>query len=307
MNILITAGDVAGCSPALAAALIEDRKPEETLTFVGPASLRGFLLDRLGAHRLGSGVEWVEVGQVEREQIFSAQPTETTGENANRSLQRALELCQPGENSLLTLPLSKAVVQSAGYDDFVGHTERLEAFFDTDGVMTFFGDTMNVTLLTRHCPVDGISEVLNQNLVERTVRQVNEFYEKTYDGDFKFALLGLNPHAGEDGRIGTEDQTVLAPAVSTLRSDGIPIDGPHPADSFVPVHGGDVNLIFACYHDQGLVAFKQNHFFDGVHATLGLPIRRVSPDHGVALEGVKNGTVNPESALNCLQWLRDYR
>ncbi|MFB6226797.1 MAG: 4-hydroxythreonine-4-phosphate dehydrogenase PdxA, partial [bacterium] len=198
MNILITAGDVAGCSPALAAALIEDRKPEETLTFVGPASLRGFLLDRLGAHRLGSGVEWVEVGQVEREQIFSAQPTETTGE------------------------------------------------IDTDGVMTFFGDTMNVTLLTRHCPVDGISEVLNQNLVERTVRQVNEFYEKTYDGDFKFALLGLNPHAGEDGRIGTEDQTVLAPAVSTLRSDGIPIDGPHPADSFVPVHGGDVNLIFAC-------------------------------------------------------------
>lgn len=305
MNTIVTVGDVAGCSPLLAAALIEERNDDEVLTVCGPASLHGFLLDHLEQHQFGPGVDWVEVGSIDRDRILSGEPDEETGELAYRSLEQALELCQPGGNSLLTLPLSKAVVQSAGHENFLGHTERLEAYFDTDGVMTFFGDTMNVALLTRHIPVSQVPELLDEESVTRTVRTVHRFYQ-TSGRDPSFGLLGLNPHAGEDGKIGTEDSQILEPAVKSLRADGIDIDGPFPADSFVPVRRDSVDLIFACYHDQGLVPFKQNHFFDGVHATLGLPVPRVSPDHGVALQAVKKNSIDPESALNCLRWLRDH-
>lgn len=306
MNTLVTVGDPAGCSPVLAAELIEACDEDEILTFVGPASLRGFLLDYLEQNRLGDNVKWVEVGSLDRDRILSAEPNLDTGEVAFRSLRQALELCRPGEDALLTLPLSKAVVQSAGHGDFVGHTEELEAHFDTDGVMTFFGETLNVALITRHIPLREVPDVLTQEKVEWTVRAVHDFYERSGTEDPALALLGLNPHAGEDGKIGTEDETVLKPAVETLRADNIDIEGPYPADSFLPVQGDTVDCLFACYHDQGLVPFKQNHFFDGVHATLGLPVPRVSPDHGVALAAVQDDSINPESTLNCLRWLREH-
>lgn len=306
MNVFVTVGDLAGCSPLLAASLIEERREGETLTFFGPSSLHGFLLEYLDRNRFGRGIEWVEVGSVERDRILSAEPDADTGALAYRSLEEALELSRPGETALLTLPLAKSIVQSAGHDTFRGHTEELEAYFGTDGVMTFFGDTLNVALLTRHIPLREVPDALDETRVEETVRAVQDFYEATGQPEPSFALLGLNPHAGEDGKIGREDEEVLKPAVQALRSDGVNIEGPYPADSFLPVHGGSVDLIFACYHDQGLVPFKQNHFFDGVHATLGLPVMRVSPDHGVALQGVRNDEVNPESTLNCLRWLREH-
>lgn len=306
MNTIVTLGDPAGCSPVLAARLIEVCGDDEVLTFVGPTSVRGFLLDHLERTHLGDNVNWVECGSLPRDRVLSAEPNADTGESAYESLQQALELSQPGETSLLTLPLSKATVQSAGYEDFVGHTEELESYFDTDGVMTFFGETLNVALITRHIPLRDVPEVLNKSKVEWTVRSVYDFFRQSGTEDPSLAILGLNPHAGEDGKIGTEDRDVLEPAIQALRKDGIDVEGPYPADSFLPVHGDSVDCLFACYHDQGLVPFKQNHFFDGVHATLGLPVPRVSPDHGVALGAVENDSINSESTLNCLRWLREH-
>jgi 4-hydroxythreonine-4-phosphate dehydrogenase len=219
------------------------------------------------------------------------------------SLKGALELSDKLDNcSLLTLPLSKAGVQASGEAGFLGHTEFLENYWSVPGVMSFFGEEFNVALLTRHCPIDDVSSLLRPEKIIETINTCRRFFERRFPP--KFALLGLNPHAGEEGLLGVEEEEVLRPAMEKLRSEGLDIIGPFPADSFLPVSGGDVDMIFSCYHDQGLVPFKQLHFFTGIQATLGLPIPRVSPDHGTAASIAGTGQVDPRSTINCLRWLR---
>lgn len=304
-KFLVTCGDVAGSSPWLLKELVEDRSAKESMVILGPASLRGFLLEKSGKPHLDSRIEWIETGNVESSEVISGEPTAKTGEVAYRAVKRALKLSRRDVDGLLTLPLSKAAVKQGGYDTFVGHTEMLEDHFDTRGTMTFFGDSMTVALVTRHCSIARIPSEISREKIMITIRTVADFFRDNRGLDPSIALLGLNPHAGEDGRMGTEDRDLLEPAITDLRSEGFNVEGPYPADSFIPVHGESVDVIVACYHDQGLVPFKQNHFFDGVHSTLGLPILRVSPDHGIAAEQASNGEVDPRSTLNCLKWLRE--
>jgi 4-hydroxythreonine-4-phosphate dehydrogenase len=300
---VVTGGDPAGCSPWLARDLLREREPDETLVFVGPASLRGFLVEQKG-ESLAPGIEWVEAGRLDSDQLASGVLSAETGEVAYRSLREALKLSYQDLDGLLTLPLSKKHVQAAGYTEFVGHTELLEDHFGTDGVMTFFGSSMVVALLTRHCPLREVPDRVTREKIRWTVRTITSFYEKKRDRKPSVAVLGLNPHAGEDGTLGTLERDVMSPALEELRDDGYDVSGPYPADSYLPVHGEESDVILAPYHDQGLVPFKQKHFFDGVHATLGLPIARVSPDHGVAAEVAPTGSVDSTSTLNGLRWLR---
>jgi 4-hydroxy-L-threonine phosphate dehydrogenase PdxA len=170
--------------------------------------------------------------------------------------------------------------------------------------MAFFGSELNVALVTRHQPLRNVPEVLTREKVVSTVRTLVNYFENRRDRSPSLALLGLNPHAGEEGRLGNEDLDLLKPAVNSLRNDGIDIEGPVPADGYLPVQGTSVDVVVACYHDQGLIPFKQKHFFDGVHATLGLPVNRVSPDHGIAADRAQSGNVDSTSTMNCLRWLR---
>jgi 4-hydroxythreonine-4-phosphate dehydrogenase len=287
----------------LALELLSARQSDEAMVFVGPASLRGFLFEQFG-EELGPGVEWLESGSVEPSTIVSGEPDEQTGETAYRSLREALKLSLDRFDGLLTLPLSKESVQSAGYEEFVGHTELLEEHYDTRGVMAFFGSELNVALVTRHQPLRDVPESITTEQIVRTARTVSEYFETERNMSPSMAVLGLNPHAGEGGRLGSEDQNIIEPAVASLKEENLDIVGPVPADGFIPVNGESVDVILACYHDQGLVPFKQRHFFDGVHATLGLPLKRVSPDHGIAADRAPSGDVDPTSTLNCLRWLR---
>lgn len=253
---------------------------------------------------LEPGIEWVEAGRIDPEHIASGELSEETGEVAYQSLREALKLSYDKLDGLLTLPLSKQSVQEAGYSEFIGHTELLEEHFDTDGVMTFFGSSMVVALLTRHCPLSEVPQRATSERIERTVRTIASYYRDHRDRDPSIGILGLNPHAGENGTLGTEERDVIEPTLEELQNSGYDVTGPFPADSFLPVHADKVDVILATYHDQGLVPFKQQHFFDGVHATLGLPISRVSPDHGVAAEVASTGDVDSTSTLNALHWLR---
>ncbi len=299
----VTCGDPAGCSPWLLEALLKARHSDETFLIAGPRSLRDFLADRTEIPT-GSGLQWLETGSIDPEQILSGELNHATGEVAYRALQGAMKISPESLDGLLTLPLSKVVVNSAGFPDFVGHTELLEDHFDRKAVMAFFGSCLNVVVLTRHLPLRKVPESLTEQAVVSTIRTVNDHYVDRWGKVPSFAVLGLNPHAGEEGRLGNEEKDVLKPAIQTLREEGIDVDGPVPADGYLPVHGQSVDVVVACYHDQGLIPFKQRHFFDGVHATLGLPLPRVSPDHGVAADRVPDGEVDPSSTLNCLRWLR---
>ncbi len=248
---------------------------------------------------------WFAAGTVSSGLVSSGNTGKKTGAAALAALEAALQfISSETVDGLLTLPLAKDAVQEAGYPEFTGHTEYLENFAGRAGLMTFFGEKFNCGLITRHLPLRQVPDRLTTNTVVEKVKICQDFFEKSNNPSPRFALLGLNPHAGEEGSLGEEEINILNPAVKKLKNDGVDITGPHPADSFLPVHGEETDMIFSCYHDQGLTPFKQAHFYSGVHCTLGLGFYRASPVHGTAAALAGKNKVNPQSTLNCLRWLR---
>lgn len=307
VRVGVTTGDLAGCAPELIPPLIEQVDPDIQLVFFGPDSLQKYIEQQQTINT--ESIEWHSTGDLAPGKISSGEPDSDTGEAAYQALHTAVKEAELDRlDGLLTLPLSKFVIHQAGYERFRGHTAFLEEYWDSDAVMTFFGESMNVSLLTRHCPLDQVANRLHQARIVERIQTTHNFYRDYIDSDPSVAILGLNPHAGEDGILGKEEQTIFAPALKQLSNRGIEVDGPFPADSFFPIHGDRYDHVFACYHDQGLIPFKQHDFFTGVHATLGLPVLRVSPDHGIAAECAGEGTVDHRSTINSLErissWLR---
>jgi 4-hydroxythreonine-4-phosphate dehydrogenase len=209
------------------------------------------------------------------------------GKYAFKSLEAATSDIASGKiDVLVTAPISKDNIQKAGFQ-FPGHTEYLA---DLSGVknalMVLVSPFLRVALATTHIPLKEISTVLNKDLIISKIKQ----FESSLKKDFgiqrpRIAVFGLNPHAGENGKLGTEEQEVILPAISVAKNEGILAYGPFAADGFF---GSQIKTQFdgvlAMYHDQGLTAFKALSFEDGVNFTAGLPIVRTSPDHGTAFD-----------------------
>lgn len=303
-RFVVSTGDPAGVAPQLLPCLLEELRRGERLLLVGPSRVR----DWFEEHRPGDPAgewDWEPVGDVPGEVLLSGTPDGRSGAAALSSLREAIDRVRPGEgDALLTLPVAKAAVLEAGEEGFTGQTEFLEARFGTRGLMSFFGDAFNVGLITRHCPLREVPERVTRESVLRAAREAHRFFEDRRDAPPRLALLGLNPHAGESGRIGDEEEKRLVPAVETLREEGINVEGPLAADGYFPVGADEVDMVLAPYHDQGLTPFKLLHFFTGVHATLGLPVPRAGPDHGVAAELAGTGRVDDRSTRHALRWLR---
>jgi len=301
-KIGVTVGDVAGCSPELLPAVLSV-PPTGIQCFVfGPEELK----DRLESTDTfcDDRWNWVNCGSIPASRVLSGEPAEDTGRSAYAALERAVEAVdQEVIDGLLTLPLSKSVVHDAGKEGFRGHTAYFEQHWKWRSVMTFFGESLSVALLSRHRPLDHVSKSLSTSRIVQQVKTVNQFYRNYRNPEPQFALLGLNPHAGEQGILGRQEQTLLKPALEQLKKSGVSIEGPFPADSFFPIHGERFDLVFACYHDQGLIPFKQKHFFTGVHASLGLPVLRVSPDHGIAADLAGKNQMDSRSAENAMRYL----
>lgn len=292
-------------APELLLALLDELRETERLIVVGPTTLRDWIR-RQHPSRTSERYTWEPSGDLPSPVLLSGQPDARSGAAALSALRGAVDLLEDGQgDALLTLPLSKEAVHEAGKGEFTGHTEYLEGRFGERGLMSFFGDTFNVGLVTRHCALRSVPDRLTPERVVHSVRVAHRFFLHHRERPPRFVLLGVNPHAGEGGRIGNEEAEVLGPALEELRDEGITVDGPLSADGYLPVRGKDVDMVFATYHDQGLAPFKLRHFFTGVHATLGLPVLRVSPDHGVASELAGTGRVDTRSTRNALRWLRD--
>jgi 4-hydroxythreonine-4-phosphate dehydrogenase len=186
---------------------------------------------------------------------------------------------------LVTAPISKDNIQSETFA-FPGHTEYLESQLEGESLMILMTDSLRLGLVTGHIPVAKVSETITKELIHQKVDIMN----RTLVQDFgipkpKIAVLGLNPHCGDHGVIGSEDDAVIQPALSELQEQGQLVYGPYAADGFF----GSQNYlkfdgVLAMYHDQGLVAFKSIAFGQGVNFTAGLSHIRTSPDHGTAFE-----------------------
>lgn len=271
---------------------------------VGPGVLRDWFEDHRPKVTAGEW-DWELAGDVSEEVLLSGTPDARSGAAALACLREGIRRVRGDDaDALLTLPVAKAAVRDAGEETFTGQTEYLEERFGTRGLMSFFGDTFNVGLITRHCPLREVPDRLTRGSVLRAVRTAHRFFVDRGTDSPRFALLGLNPHAGEDGRIGDEEVRTLAPAAESLRDEGVRVEGPVAADGFFPVGADEVDMVLAPYHDQGLTPFKLLHFFTGVHATLGLPVARAGPDHGVAADLAGTGRVDDRSTRHALRWLR---
>lgn len=214
------------------------------------------------------------------------QPTEESTKMAIDSLNAATEALLNGEiDVLVTAPINKDKMMEQGFQH-AGHTGFLEEKANKKGLMFLVNNDLKVAVCTHHIP---ISEVASKITKEEIIKHVG-ILEKSLKEDFnvrkpKIAILGLNPHSGDGGKIGNEEIEIITPAINELNDKGTLAFGPYPADSFFqPEKYGKFDAVLAMYHDQGLTPFKTLAYTDGVNFTAGLPFIRTSPDHGVAYD-----------------------
>ncbi|WP_022854585.1 4-hydroxythreonine-4-phosphate dehydrogenase PdxA [Thermodesulfobacterium thermophilum] len=217
-------------------------------------------------------------------------------------VQKAIDLVKEGKiKAIVTGPISKEGLEKVGIK-YKGHTEWLaQELGAKDFVMSFYGERLKVSLVTTHIPLKEVPEKITADKVFTTAKLSFEFLLKLKVLNPKIALCGVNPHAGEGGLIGKEEETVLKEAINLCQKAGLPVHGPYSADSlFFWAYQGRYDLVVAMYHDQGLAPFKLIHFEDGVNITLGLPVIRTSPCHGTAYDIANKGVANPSSFIQAI-------
>jgi 4-hydroxythreonine-4-phosphate dehydrogenase len=273
-KIALTVGDPAGIGPEIvekAAADPSVRAVCEPIVFAPPRDAR------------------IRPGEV----------SAAAGRAAYDTLVRAVEAAQSGEvDAIATAPINKLAFAQAGLH-WKGHTDLLAHLCGIEHVaMMFHSPQLKVVLVTVHVPLREVSSRLTPELVDRTITLTQEAMSRFGVARSRLALAGLNPHAGEGGVIGEEDDRVLAPAVARARALGIEISGPIPGDTvFVRASRGEFDCVIACYHDQGLIPVKLLAFGTAVNVTIGLPIIRTSVDHGTAFDIAGKGVADAGSMI----------
>jgi 4-hydroxythreonine-4-phosphate dehydrogenase len=274
-RVAITAGDPAGVGPEIA----EKAAADPRVRAVCEPVIYG--ADR----RFAPGVLSAEAGQA-----------------AYQAIVRAVRDAQAHVvHAVATAPINKKALSLAGLP-WRGHTDMLAALTHTPEVaMMFHSDKLRVVLATIHIPLSEVPAALTVESVGAIIRLTAREMPRFGIRHARIALAGLNPHAGEQGVIGHEEEEVLMPAVTRSREDGIDVTGPWPGDTvFARAVRGDFDVVIACYHDQGLIPVKLLAFGEAVNVTLGLPIIRTSVDHGTAFDIAGRGTANPESMVHAV-------
>lgn len=257
---------------------------------------------------LKNNYEIIEIDYPEK--IIPGKVSASAGDFAFRALEKA---CEIKPKFIVTAPTSKEAMHLAGYN-FNGQTEVLENFLAHKGQkaeMLFVSRDFRVLLLTRHCALKDVSNYLTKEVIIEKVERLRSYFQnKLFIKKPSFALCALNPHAGENGIIGTEEDEIIIPAIEAVRNRGINITNPLPADTLFI--GGVQNYLrgekspydcyIACYHDQGLIPIKAVASEKTVNMTIGLDIIRTSPSHGTAFDIAGKNIANPESMIEAIKY-----
>ncbi|HEX5074721.1 MAG TPA: 4-hydroxythreonine-4-phosphate dehydrogenase PdxA [Gemmatimonadaceae bacterium] len=300
VRLAVTLGDPRGIGPEIVGAVRSDAALAALadLVVVGPEGTGTSVDEPVGA--------WPPLGG-------DADPAAAAGRLAGRAIERAVELAQSGlVDGIVTAPIDKAALLAGGYD-YPGHTEMLAALTGSQVAMMLAssdageGSThpLRVILATTHIPLRAVPDAVTVGAIERAAEVTHRGLVEWFGiASPRIALCALNPHAGDGGRFGTEDDTVLRPAA---RRAGIA--GPYPADTvFVRALRGEFDAVIAPYHDVGMTAIKVAAFGRAVNVTLGLPFPRTSPDHGTAIDiagrGIADASSMKESVRVCARIVR---
>ncbi len=261
-------------------------------------------------HADNAGYNKVNVFNVTDENIniTLGQATVEGGKIAKLALEKAVEDAQAGRiDAIVTAPINKAAMEMAGFNH-VGHTEFLtEAFAAPETVMTMVSDDLIIALASNHVPISQLSDKISKKKIIRKLKVLSKSLKQDFAHEKPtIAVLGLNPHAGDGGVIGDDEENYIKPAIKEAKNNGVLASGPFPADGFMG-NGGfrRVQATLAMYHDQGLVPFKLLSFGSGVNFTAGLPIIRTSPDHGTAFDIAGKSQASGDSMRRALFLAKD--
>ena len=221
------------------------------------------------------------------------------------SIERAVRLCEAGEAAaVVTSPIAKSVLQRAGFAH-PGHTEFLAELTGVAGrqVMMLACPELRVVPVTIHVSLRRALDTLDTAGIVATARTAAAALRRDFGiAAPRLAVAGLNPHAGEEGTMGSEEETLIRPAIEALRAEGLSVSGPWPPDTmFTPRARGTYDVAICMYHDQALIPLKTVDMAGGVNVTLGLPIVRTSPDHGTAFDIAGQGVADPASLMAAMR------
>ncbi len=303
-KIGITTGDPAGIGPEIAAKALRFLALQDNVIFIVYGRFEFFSngnevkkIEKAAEAVHPKIIYWIEIDEIE---VAVGKPSKLSGDIAYRILEccaadRKKELL----DAVVTCPISKEAIRLS-HPGFIGHTEFFaESFHIKDFIMSFWGDHFNLALLTTHVATHKVPELLTREIVEHKLRII--FREVTkYLSKPKMAMLAMNPHAGERGAFGSQDD-MIAEILKKLKQEGIIIDGPFPADTFFAHHATDYDLIISAFHDQGLIPFKMISTDAGVNVTLGLPFVRTSVDHGTAFDIAGKNIASEKSLLAAIK------
>jgi 4-hydroxythreonine-4-phosphate dehydrogenase len=273
-RIGITLGDPAGIGPEIVtAALASGKLPEAEYRVLGQTS----------GHSLGK-------------------PTSGSAQAARSALEEAVSLARSHEiDAVVTGPIHKANMYRIGFE-FPGQTEFFAARCGVENfAMLLTGGRLTVALVTTHVPLSEVAKMLRTAEIVRVGNLLRDFLRRRGQRS-RIAVAGLNPHAGESGKLGREELEIIRPAIADLNRDGEFFFGPFSPDTiFHRAVEGEFGAVLCMYHDQGLIPLKLHAFHEGVNVTLGLPFPRTSPDHGTAFEIAGQGIARPESMIAAIR------
>ena len=317
LRVGITQGDTNGIGAEIILKMLDDERLKELCMPVVFGSVRALDhyrrgLDLQGARPVVVDSPLDEVAEGSFAVIDKCDPklavepgaaTEASGKAAFASLEAAVEALKAGEiDVLLTAPIDKHAIQSEEFH-FPGHTEYLQEATGADGsLMILFSDRIRVALVTTHTPVSQIAEALTVDLIVEKIKMFNASLRRDF-GIIKprIAVLALNPHAGDGGLLGSEEQEIIMPAIAKAQAEKIICFGPYSADGFFGAgQWRHFDGVLAMYHDQGLAPFKALAMDGGVNFTAGLDYVRTSPDHGTGADIAGQGIASEESMRTAL-------
>ncbi len=312
----LTIGDLNGIGPEVLIKAISDKRITDICTPIIYASAKVVSYHRNIAkvddfrYKIAMSGERVVDGKInlvncwtENVSINIGNVTEEGGKYAKLALDSALYDLKEGHiDALVTAPINKEAMSKIGFG-FKGHTDYLENYTKSEeAMMIMLNGDLRVALVTHHIPLSNVAPIINKDMILNSILKLNNTLKRDFDKEKPvIAVLGLNPHAGDGGVIGKEEEEIIRPAILEAKNKGVLVNGPFPSDSFWgKFEHKKYDAVLAMYHDQGLIPFKLISFGQGVNFTAGLPFVRTSPDHGTGYDIVGKNTANHESFLNAI-------
>ncbi|MBA5793014.1 4-hydroxythreonine-4-phosphate dehydrogenase PdxA [Flavobacterium sp. xlx-214] len=310
----ISIGDMNGVGPEVILKTFEDPRMMELCTPVvfGNVKLLSFLKKNINCTTVIHGIDSLDQIQLGKFNVLNLWKEgvnldfgvldDNVGKYAIKSFAAATQALKDDLiDALVTAPINKYNIQSDDFK-FPGHTDYLNQELEGNALMFMISDDLKVGLLTDHVPLQEVSAALNPELIKQKVRTINKSLIQDFNAvKPRIALLGLNPHSGDNGIIGTEEQSFITQTVKELFDENIIIYGPYSADAFFGAEQyKNFDAVVACYHDQGLIPFKALNFGNGVNFTAGLNKIRTSPDHGTAYDIAGKGIADFTSFKNAV-------